>query len=452
MKELTTPDIINMLIISIPAFLLIYSYLGYPLLLILASYFKERNKEHFEKANDDLLLNHSITVIFTFVSEDIEVLVKRVKNILQCNNPCMSLQILGIGDGPDTAMLTEKLNNYIWTNGSETGNTKLKDQKHFSTLFHSMSRRQGKTSAQNIGVKLSTGDIILFTDANSRFDRQAIKEIALPLLLKDNHPINENNDQIDDKNDKITRALPAYKTGITVGMLVYEGKGTENQYWTLENRIKALESTICTTIGANGALYGMRKNDYIFLPAHSMSDLTQPLLQLIINKLPSTFIQSAKVYEETPHQYISTYLRKKRITARALKSIPLLIPLLNPFTGLKQTGNKQRPDSRTLWACLFFVSHKVIRWATSLLILLSATGTFLIISDSGLLKEVAVAITLILATLKIVIHYKIDLPVFRTAAYVYLTLKAQLWAYYATIAGINTSVWAPLKDSFLNDD
>jgi len=404
------------ILIIVPLTILIYGYCIYPLILLVVSSIKSPG---LKKVKATTKAMPTITVIFTFAFEETDMLMERVKNIFETDYTSKLIQVVGVGDGPETQLQVQELNVNI---GNHTNNQNIQ--------FIATDKKRGKTTAQNKAVKIATGKILIFTDANSKFNKHTLTEIVTPLV---NNIANEN---ITEPKDEINS--PSHRTGITVGNLTYTEKGTEKNYWKLENKLKTLESSVYSTIGANGALYGMRKKDYIHLPEHSISDIVQPLLQLLLNNKISSFIQSAKVYETTPQGYYSTYFRKRRITARALKSLPIVFPLLNPLSKIKYSNH--------YLLSFFFISHKVIRWATSMLLIVILSGISLGIYcfTPTPLTFFLYAITLLfiaIISMHIVIKNNIISPLLSTICHIYLTFLAQLWAYNAILCDINTNTW-----------
>ncbi len=118
--------------------------------------------------------------------------------------------------------------------------------------------RRGKASVLNDLVRTSTADILVFTDANTRFDRDAVS--------------------------RLTRAFANPAVGAVCGRLVFEtGAGAratpESALWDLETRSKEAEGRLGVCVGANGAIYAVRRELVVALPEDttSMDDFLIPV-------------------------------------------------------------------------------------------------------------------------------------------------------------------------------
>jgi cellulose synthase/poly-beta-1,6-N-acetylglucosamine synthase-like glycosyltransferase len=117
-------------------------------------------------------------------------------------------------------------------------------------------QRRGKASVLNDLVASSAADVLVFTDANTRFDPGAVASLA--------------------------RALADPSVGAACGRLVFEpaqGAGTpENAFWDRETLLKEAEGRLGICVGANGAIYAARRAAVEPLPPDttSMDDFLIP--------------------------------------------------------------------------------------------------------------------------------------------------------------------------------
>ncbi len=256
----------------------------------------------------------TVSVIFTFVSDresSLEVAThvrERIQDLRQNRYPGASLQIVGVSDGPFPEL--QALEKELGTE-SDTGEVVLIE----------MPDRPGKTASQNAAVKKTTGEVLIFTDADTRFEPGAIESLA--------------------------DALADPGVGVACGRLRYASAGMEAVYWAYEMTLKRAESRIYSLMGANGAIYALRRRDYAELPSWAQSDLVEPIYQLL-NGRRTVLVDQAVAVESVAATGDSTFNRKRRITLRALGSLMLILPVLNI---------KTRP--LTAW---IFISHKLLRW------------------------------------------------------------------------------------------
>lgn len=135
----------------------------------------------------------------------------------------------------------------VWvTDGSnDRTNAKLKEYSDTTVLFSP--ERKGKTAAMNRGMKFISTPIVVFTDANTFINSQAIREIVRCF----NHP----------------------KVGCVAGekrvdMNSAEGAaaGGEGLYWKYESFLKKLDYQLYSAIGAAGELFAVRTSLYEEMP------------------------------------------------------------------------------------------------------------------------------------------------------------------------------------------
>jgi len=160
----------------------------------------------------------------------------------------------------------------------------------------------GKTRAQNDAVKIAQNEILVFSDANNIYKKDALK--------------------------KLVRNFADKKVGVVCGELQYHHKQSEeNAYWRYEVAIKEAESKHGCLLGANGSIYAVRRDAYISLPIDSISDHLEPIL-IYGNGLDVIYEPEAIALEDAPDEVLS---RKRRIILRSLGSMKYILPLINPF-------------------------------------------------------------------------------------------------------------------------
>jgi cellulose synthase/poly-beta-1,6-N-acetylglucosamine synthase-like glycosyltransferase len=118
--------------------------------------------------------------------------------------------------------------------------------------------RRGKASVLNDLIRESTADLLVFTDANTRFDPGAVAALA--------------------------GACAAPRVGAACGRLVFERAAgaretPESDFWDRETRLKEAEGRLGVCLGANGAIYAVRRVLAAPLPPDttSMDDFLIPV-------------------------------------------------------------------------------------------------------------------------------------------------------------------------------
>ena len=111
--------------------------------------------------------------------------------------------------------------------------------------------RRGKAAVLNDLVSSSAADLIVFTDANTRFEPGAVRHLA--------------------------KAFADDRVGAACGRLLLESRGhlggsPEREFWVRETRLKEAEGRLGVCLGANGAIYAARREWIAPLPADSSMD------------------------------------------------------------------------------------------------------------------------------------------------------------------------------------
>ena len=99
----------------------------------------------------------------------------------------------------------------------------------------SISRRVGKVRAQDAGVAAATGELLVFSDANSRWEPDAVSELVA----------------------RVRR--PRRRLRLRAGHFLQAGTGAgadnqEGLYWRYEMAVRALESRLASVTAGNGGI------------------------------------------------------------------------------------------------------------------------------------------------------------------------------------------------------
>jgi cellulose synthase/poly-beta-1,6-N-acetylglucosamine synthase-like glycosyltransferase len=222
--------------------------------------------------------------------------------------------------------------------------------------------RTGKSVGMKELVSLSTGEILVFTDANTFLDQNVFIETA--------------------------RGLSDPAIGGVAGTLEYTNSGeseiarVSGLYWQLEEWIKRLESDTGTTLGADGAYFAIRRALYVPTPPDIIDDMHTSMNVVLVG---SRFIslESVRTFEKTPTKSRDEFRRKVRIVCRAFNCYRLIASRLH------------RSGAEVVYK---FYSHKVIRWFCLPLALAGCLCLIaaLIAEGHGLLAAMLVAITVLI--------------------------------------------------------
>ena len=122
--------------------------------------------------------------------------------------------------------------------------------------------RQGKSAAFSRGVNFVESDIIIFTDANTMLNKDAVKEIVYcfnnPLVgcvageKRVSANMNYKGEYIDGNDDTAV--------------------ATEGVYWQYESKLKEWDWQLNSAIGAAGELFAIRRDLFESLPSNILLD------------------------------------------------------------------------------------------------------------------------------------------------------------------------------------
>lgn len=264
----------------------------------------------------------SVSFIISAYNEESNI-EKKIKNTLELDYPHNLLEIIVASDGSTDS--TINLSNQF-------NDIKTLDLK-----------RSGKTAIQNEAAEQSNGEILIFSDANSIYDKNAIKQIVLPF-----------------SDEKI---------GCVCGQLVYNTKGEESTYWTFEKFLKIHEGKRGKLMGANGGIYAVKSTLYAELDPLAISDMIEPI-KIIEKGYDVVYQEKAKAFENEPK---SIFARKRRIILRSLQSLSLIRRQLLPFS------------SSSIF--FYFFPHKILRWILPVM-LLSQFFLLIVLRDNSIYRNI----------------------------------------------------------------
>jgi len=295
--------------------LLVYSYFVYPILLKLLVTPKKIKLQTLSEYP-------SVDIIIAAYNEE-SCIKARIENALQQNYQ---------GD----------INIFVASDGSadKTGEiiTNFTDPRVKAFDFP---ENRGKISVLNDLISQSTADYLVLTDANTEF-----KEDAVDILI---------------------RSFSG-KVGAVSGELILEtDDGNQNQdglYWRYEQLLKKYESALGGLLGANGAIYAIKRELYIPLPKDTVVDDFCIVMNVKKQGYQVLYNDLAIATEEIAPSLKEEYGRRVRIGVGNYKAFMVNLWALSPFQG---------------WFSLCYWSHKVLRWfAPHLMLIIFFTNLMLI--------------------------------------------------------------------------
>ena len=215
-------------------------------------------------------------------------------------------------------------------------------------------QRRGKSQLLNAAIAETGGEILVLSDANTDYRPDAIRKLVRWF--------------IDPGVDTVC--------GCLVLQDAEHGRNVDGIYWRYETFLKNCEGKLGALLGANGAIYAIRRRAYVPIPGNTIvDDFVIPLLSKLRHRGRIVFDPEAVAWEETAPHIGSEFRRRVRIGTGAYQSLPLLWKLLNPRYG---------------WTAFAFLSHKILRWMVPFFLLGMVVSNLLLL-DKALFRAAIVA-------------------------------------------------------------
>jgi cellulose synthase/poly-beta-1,6-N-acetylglucosamine synthase-like glycosyltransferase len=288
---------------------LVYTYVGYPALIALISTLRPR-----KVARRDF--TPSLTIIITAYNEE-RALPEKLVNTLALDYPRDLIEIIVASDCSNDR--TDEIVQRLQGQG---------------VTLHRQPQRLGKTAAQNAAVEKARGEIIVFSDATSHYEPDALQ--------------------------KIVRNFADSTVGCVGGRLIYVdpgdtdiGRGARG-YWGYETFLKRHESHAGSLIGVSGCLYAVRKSAYVPLYNEACSDFIIAT-RMVEQGLRAIYEPEAICTEETNQRQDNELRMRVRVIAQTFTDLWRNRVMLNPLrSGLYGVQ---------LW------SHKLMRYFVPLFLI-----------------------------------------------------------------------------------
>jgi cellulose synthase/poly-beta-1,6-N-acetylglucosamine synthase-like glycosyltransferase len=292
--------------------LLVYIYLGYPATLALLGRLRRRARV---AAPDDQTLP-SVCLVISAHNEE-AVLRAKLENAL-------ALQYDG------------RLSTVVASDGStDTTDAIARDYHDHGVELSRWPNRRGKSAVLNDVLRERREDVIVFTDANALFERDAVTRLA----------------------ERFRDA----SVGCVVGELKYARDGStvgqgESLYWRYEAMVKVLESRLHSVLVANGSIFAVRRRLVRELFLDVANDFQIPF-DVANQGAGVVYEPSALAVERSAELWEEEFGRKVRIVLRGI-------------TGFVRLNQRMR--GLRAWQ---FASHKLLRWSAGaiLAVLLAAS-------------------------------------------------------------------------------
>jgi cellulose synthase/poly-beta-1,6-N-acetylglucosamine synthase-like glycosyltransferase len=283
--------------------LLLYTHIGYPLLLALLARWRTGAR------TDALPDQPFVSVIIAAYAEE-DVIADRIANLRH-----------GLEFPPD------KLEVIVACDGSPD-QTAARAREAGADLVLELPRG-GKVRAQDAGVEAASGEIVAFSDANAIWAADALTRLVAPFA----------------------EPRVGYVCG-QVRLIGQDGTNQEGLYWRYELAQREYESKLRSVTAGNGAIYATRRESYLIVDPIMGHDLSFPF-QMVKHGWLALYTAAAVASEKMVPSLEGEFARKRRMMAHTW---PIVV-----------RGGMLSPRGYDPLYALMIISHRLLRYLSPLL-------------------------------------------------------------------------------------
>jgi cellulose synthase/poly-beta-1,6-N-acetylglucosamine synthase-like glycosyltransferase len=305
----TTEGLIAQVVFLAAMAMIAFSYAGYPALMFALSHILKRPVRR-----DDI--TPRVSVIIAAYNEERDIGAK-LKNTLWLDYPRDRIEIIVASD-----CSTDQTDEIVRGFGEQ------------GVILRQQPERFGKTVAQNRAVKISSGEILVFSDATTMYKRDAIR--------------------------KIVRNFADPEVGCVAGQLIYANSSSSavgdgcRSYWGYEKFLKHCESQVGSLIGVSGCLYAVRRICHARL-ANDMIDDFVIATEIHLQGLRTIYEPEAIAVEDANRRARDEFRMRVRVIKQTLSALHRYRHTLNPF--------------RHKMFAFQMIAHKALRYAVPFLLI-----------------------------------------------------------------------------------
>lgn len=379
--------LIVMVIFWIAVFVIFWAMIGYPISLV------SLNKLLKKKNQKDNSYEPTVTIMVVAHNEE-KVIEEKLENIVSMDYAKEKIDYI-IASDYSTDRTDEIVEQFIAAHPEKR------------IRIHKSINHFGKTNAQNETQKLCTSEILIMTDANAIFNRNAVREL-----------ISSFSDQ-----------SIAYVSGQLRYMNAADNEtaNSEGFYWKMDLMCRQIESEIQTITAGNGAIYAVRNADYRIIPPIECHDSSFPVIYAL-EKKRAIYNPDAIAYEKAGEIDEDEFKRKVRMNRIILRGIMPDIRILNVF--------------RYGWFSYFYFGHRTCRYLLWIMHLFVLTSNIILSIFGGLFWKILMCMQL-LFYLTAIIGWctKSTNRLVRIVSYYCMTVVAQWKGVINIVTGKSKPIW-----------
>ncbi len=263
-------------------------YAGYPLALALLGRVRPSPRR---RSPVELPLS-----VIVAAHDEVEIIADRVANVWASDYPNALIELIVASDGSEDGTVEA---------ARRAGATEVLDLP-----------RVGKLAALNSAEQLCSGEILVFTDADSLFEPGSLRELVSNFV----------DERVGGVAANVVRHVQED------GRPVARGEGL---YWRYERLLKRLEDQVGSVVSASGHLYAIRRAFFTPFADDAGADDFIISSEVVLAGGRLAFDERAVILVETPEEGATELWRKVRVMNRGLRSaLGLGRALLPTRTGL----------------------------------------------------------------------------------------------------------------------
>ena len=294
-------------------FSVVYTYLLYPIVLVLIAAFQQARVDRFylshkhDRRVADLEEWPEVAIVIAAYNEEKHIQ-KRLQNLLSLDYPKDRYKI------------------YIGSDGSDDATPEIiRVFESERVVCLDFKARRGKATVLNNIMLEVKEPLVVFSDANTEFAPDDLR--------------------------KLVRHFADPKVGAVCGELFIGVRdGSDNQdsrYWCTERMLKFYEGRIGGLLGANGANYAIRRALFVHLPPDTIVDDFTIVMNIAAAGHKIIYDAEAMAYELEAPSIAAEFTRRIRIGMGNYQAFFRLRGFMSPLVGMR---------------VFTYVSHKVLRW------------------------------------------------------------------------------------------
>jgi cellulose synthase/poly-beta-1,6-N-acetylglucosamine synthase-like glycosyltransferase len=364
--------------------LAIWHFFGYPIVLMLLA--ASRGRAPIASAGG----GERVALVIAAFNEE-RVIAAKIENALSLDHDPGKYQVVVVADG----------------SSDRTAEIARGFQDPRVICLHEPERR-GKSHALNRAVAASDVDVLVLSDANNFYSRNALRALVARL-----------------REPGVGGATGAKKI---IESRERAASGGDGLYWRYESKIKLAESRLGGTVTADGEIFALRRADFHPIPSSVINDDMYLTFRLVDAGKRVVYEPAAVAVEEASITIREDFNTKVRMIAGGMQSL--------------------RSEWRTVfgsgWFSLKFASHKLLRWLMPL-VLITLLATSGLLSGRPLYGALFLAQVLfyLLAALGWLLNSRNSRPVFAYVPFYFVAMNfaaaGGLWRF---LRGRHSVLWS----------